>query len=777
MDILWQYLPSKAGPGMEKASWPPCDTNFDDAGPALTGFNRPTRYEGEVRNLEVYGKIPASISGTFYRIMPEPYHVPWVKNDIWLNGDGAISSFRIKNGKVDFKQRFVHTEKFRVEQIENRALIGKYRNPWTDLVKFADRTTANTTALPFKGVILALKEDSQPYAVDPRTLETIGKWTFDGQLESETFTAHPKYDVLTRELLAFGYEGKGIGSRDVFYMSIDEHGKFTEKVWFQAPFCGFQHEMAFTDNWWFEGPNQFTGHVANAFEENGKIHLQASLAKGNGFGFFPDKNGKAPPFDEPSIQPYVTEFIIDPKSDKLFYEESERLVQEPDEFPRIDDRVMGQKNRFIYGMIMDMASGVTDWEYSATKIGAGLGHMNTLYKHDIETGRTQKYHRGNRHFFQEPQFVPRHSEAAEGDGFLISLVSNFDEMTSELVILDCSNFEEHLALVKLPVRLRPGFHGNWVDDADIDGRPVPTKTYVYKQVPNGDPIEADVHYQADGSKKSKPIAIYYHGGNFVVGNKGMIQPSYIRRLLELGFGAVVSPNYRLSPTISAYDGPITDSRDAYVWAQTELPGKLAKDAGVELDGEKIVTWGHSAGGTLALLMASMPKPPEAILDLFGLKYIRDASFRTPAKLPPIELPSVEFRNRIYQDIPPPSASPPPFGPKGPDISNPRSAWLLGKMKDGTFLEELVPDGDYERVDPTTLFSSTFPPTFFGHGGADESVSVELAEWAHKALKEHGVDTELLVVDGAGHGFDMGKEPGDPAYEAVMKGLEFLRAHV
>lgn len=31
-------------------------------------------------------------------------------------------------------------------------------------------------------------------------------------------------------------------------MPINEHGKF-EKVWFEAPFCGFQHDMAFTDTW------------------------------------------------------------------------------------------------------------------------------------------------------------------------------------------------------------------------------------------------------------------------------------------------------------------------------------------------------------------------------------------------------------------------------------------------------------------------------------------------------------------------------------------------
>lgn len=97
--------------------------------------------------------------------------------------------------------------------------------------------------------------------------------------------------------------------------------------------------------------------------------------------------------------------------------------------------------------------------------------MNTLYKKDLVTGEIQKYHRGNRHFFQEPQFIPRYPDAPEGDGFLIALVNNFDEMISELVIIDCNNFKEHAAIAKLPVRLRPGFHGNWIDDADIDGRP------------------------------------------------------------------------------------------------------------------------------------------------------------------------------------------------------------------------------------------------------------------------------------------------------------------
>jgi acetyl esterase/lipase len=84
----------------------------------------------------------------------------------------------------------------------------------------------------------------------------------------------------------------------------------------------------------------------------------------------------------------------------------------------------------------------------------------------------------------------------------------------------------------------------------------------------------------------------------------MLSANYIQELLGLGFGAVVSPNYRLGPTISAQEGPVQDAKDSYLWTQTQLPSILARDANVRLDGKKIVTLGHSAGGTLALLMVS-----------------------------------------------------------------------------------------------------------------------------------------------------------------------------
>jgi carotenoid cleavage dioxygenase-like enzyme len=54
-------------------------------------------------------------------------------------------------------------------------------------------------------MLLALKEDSPPYALDPNTLETLGLYTFGGQLKSRTFSAHPKFDPETGEMVVFGY--------------------------------------------------------------------------------------------------------------------------------------------------------------------------------------------------------------------------------------------------------------------------------------------------------------------------------------------------------------------------------------------------------------------------------------------------------------------------------------------------------------------------------------------------------------------------------------------
>lgn len=85
--------------------------------------------------------------------------------------------------------------------------------------------------------------------MDPITLETFGVHDFNGQLPSLTFTAHPKLDPQTGELVCFGYEAMGDGTPDICYYSIDPDGTFNQTVWLVSPVVGMIHDFAVTENW------------------------------------------------------------------------------------------------------------------------------------------------------------------------------------------------------------------------------------------------------------------------------------------------------------------------------------------------------------------------------------------------------------------------------------------------------------------------------------------------------------------------------------------------
>src|SRR5690349_748809 len=159
--------------------------------PIYAGFDKPGRVEADIFELEIEGALPIDLEGTFYRVAPEPQFPPLLGDDIVINGDGMIALFRFANGHVDFRSRYVRTEKFALERSARRALFGAYRNPYTDdvSVRGLSRGTANTNVMWHGGKLLALKEDSPPVEVDPNTLQTRGTWDYNGALTSRTFTA------------------------------------------------------------------------------------------------------------------------------------------------------------------------------------------------------------------------------------------------------------------------------------------------------------------------------------------------------------------------------------------------------------------------------------------------------------------------------------------------------------------------------------------------------------------------------------------------------------
>jgi len=475
---------------------------------AFSGILNMVRFEGDIHDCEVEGEIPSQLNGTFHRVHPDQQFPPRFDDDQFFNGDGMISLFRFRGGKVDFKQRYAHTDKWKLEREADHALFGAYRNPLTDdpFVKGAIRGTANTTPIVHAGKLFALKEDSPPLLMDPLTLETFGYSDFDGKLTSQTFTAHPKIDPVTGNMVAFSYGSKGLCTKDCTYMEISPKGELLKEVWFEAPYYCMMHDFGVTEdyvcfhiipiisNWerlennmpffgfdttmpvyfgvmprngdakdmkWFKGPNLFCSHVMNAFNEGSKIHFDVPVAKNNMFPFFPDVHGE--PFKPQEALSYMTRWTVDYNSEKLELTQMDRMTDMVGEFPRIDDRYATQKHDYGWLLVTDPTLQFNGPGGRASGLMINkLGYINFL------NGKQSEWWCGPDSVIQEPCFVPRTPDAPQGDGYLIALVDDIINNYSGLAILDAQRIEEGpIGRVKLPFRLRQGLHGNWADERKL----------------------------------------------------------------------------------------------------------------------------------------------------------------------------------------------------------------------------------------------------------------------------------------------------------------------
>ena len=470
--------------------------------PTFTGFNAPSRLEADVFDLEVEGDIPAGLEGTFYRVGPDFRFPPKMGDDINHNGDGVASMFRFTGGRVDYKSRFVRTRKVELETEAGRALFGMYRNPFTDdsAVAGQDRTLANTNIVLHGGRLMAMKEDGLPYQLDPDTLATVGRVDFGGKLKTQTFTAHPKVDPVTGEMIAFGYEARGLATRDMSVQTIDRDGNLVREEFFQAPYVSFQHDFAVTErhivfvlmptttsiermqagktHWvfetglpievgimprngsvadlrWFKAPGRGVGHVLNAFTDGDKVVLDTFVSERNQFPFVPNGDGSA--FDRAAGTPRLTRWTFDMAANSEGFEE-QTLFPDFMEMPRTDDRYQMNPHRFGYCAIIDMAHPPA----VAGTLGPG---WNTLSRVDMATHTMDRWWVGPDTACQEPQFVPRRAGAPEGDGWLMAVLTRFDGSgyQSELAILDAQHIADGpVARVRAPMRLRNAIHGNWV---------------------------------------------------------------------------------------------------------------------------------------------------------------------------------------------------------------------------------------------------------------------------------------------------------------------------
>lgn len=445
----------------------------DTGNPFLEGIHTPMAEERTVTDLAVSGTIPAELDGRYIRIGPNPATEQNPAAYHWFTGDGMVHGVSLKGGKaLWYRNRWIRS---------NAVSDALGEEPAPGPRNTSD--TVNTNVLGHAGSTWALVEAGGfPVRIN-EGLETIAHDPFGGTLKG-SFSAHPHLDPDSGEMHAITYAGT---SQDtIWHVVVGKDGKVRREEPISVQHGPSIHDCMITKNYviildlpvtfsmktllaghkfpyaWNpdhqarvglmprEGKNEdviwcdvapaYVFHPSNAFEtEDGKVILDV-CAHTNMFA----SSRQGPDSQETPFERWT----IDPVAKKVA---RDVIDADSQEFPRPNEALIGKPYRYAYTMALP-------------KGGDPSFATNTkLYKHDLEARTRQVHDFGAGRIPGEFVFVEKADAKAEDDGWLMGYVVDMDSQTTDLVILNAADFTGvPQAVITIPHRVPPGFHGNWV---------------------------------------------------------------------------------------------------------------------------------------------------------------------------------------------------------------------------------------------------------------------------------------------------------------------------
>jgi acetyl esterase/lipase len=240
-------------------------------------------------------------------------------------------------------------------------------------------------------------------------------------------------------------------------------------------------------------------------------------------------------------------------------------------------------------------------------------------------------------------------------------------------------------------------------------------------VGSGNPRQKlDLVIPKDSAKKKRPLVVFIHGGGWLSGRKedGM---DIVRLLAATGDYAAASINYRLSQE-AIWPAQIHDCKAAIRFLRAK-----ADEYGI--DSDHIGVFGLSAGGQLVSVLGTGNDEPllEGTLGKFA---------------------KVSSRVQCVVNF---------FGPTdfltyyGSDTTMDRlsRANMISQFLGKT---EAIIRENARQASAVTWVSKDDAPFFTAHGTEDTLVPLSQAEKIHAALASAEVESHLIVMKGAGHGF-------------------------
>lgn len=230
---------------------------------------------------------------------------------------------------------------------------------------------------------------------------------------------------------------------------------------------------------------------------------------------------------------------------------------------------------------------------------------------------------------------------------------------------------------------------------------------------DGIDLKLDLYRPDKPGAEPLPVVLWVHGGGWLKGSKEKCKAVF---LAQHGF-AVASVGYRLTD-VAQWPAQINDCYAAVSWIRENA-------SAYGLDPNSVGAWGGSAVGHLVALLGTRTPPEsfpnarvQAVCDWYG-----------PTNLLTMPPNNVSEKRTAEQ------------------VANSNGAKLLGAT---------VRDVPEIAKDASALFQISKDDASFliMHGSEDPGVPVSQSTTFHEALEKAGVDSKLVIVEGAGHG---GKE--------------------
>jgi len=458
--------------------------------PYLQGVYAPTVHETTAVELEVAGELPRDLYGAYVRNGPNPVFEPENLYH-WFDGDGMVHAVQFRDGRADYRSRFVRTRGLADEMTAGRAI-------WPGVMGHADfdaprhylKDTANTDVLYHNGRLLALWYlCGEPYGLDPLTLDSRGIVDFGGARTS-TVSAHPKVDERTGELVYFTLDD--FAAPFMTYGVVSGNGEKVHEVPIDLPGPRAPHDLTITENYsilhdlpffhdadvlrhhghrvtrfhrelpsrfgvlprlgaadtirWFEFAPGYVLHMVNAWEEDDWIVMDGCFQPDPSIRRNPSEGVLGSMLGYLRVHAHLHRWRMNLATGETREEQLDDLNVE---FCLPDTDRYGVKTRYSYHQYLpeDM--------YTV--------EFRALVKYDHEARSRTRYDYEPGWYASEAPFARRVGAVEEDDGYVVTLATEATSLRSECWVLLAREIERGpIARVKLPARVPSGFHAKWI---------------------------------------------------------------------------------------------------------------------------------------------------------------------------------------------------------------------------------------------------------------------------------------------------------------------------